>query len=161
MVIGCQRTSSLPLRPEEEKQSAEFQQKSVGQERVEETRCSPVRQSTHTVIAYYFHRTVRCLTCLQVEFMTTQVLRDIFPEPLEQGELLWLVLNIDEPENQDFIREFHLDNINLILAEMRTDQPMRWKKLDAVWELLDDPKAYTRYLREEVSSYLKGSPETL
>jgi hypothetical protein len=112
--------------------------------------------SMHSATVYYFHRTVRCPGCLQIEFMADQAIRQSFPKELEQGNLLWLVLNMDEPENQPFVKEYDLDASTLVLVNARKTGNRGWKKLEKVWELHGDTEAFNQYIRTEIAESLSG-----
>jgi len=113
-----------------------------------------VKDVSHTVIAYYFHRTVRCPGCLQIEFMADQAIRETFNRELKDSNLVWLVLNMEEPDNQEFVDEYDLDASTLVLTYSASNGKGRWKKLEKVWELMHEPEAFGRYVEKEVADYL-------
>jgi hypothetical protein len=108
------------------------------------------------IIAYYFHRTVRCHGCQQIEFMADQAIRQHFPKELEQGRLIWLVLDMDEPKNQPFVKEYDLNVSTLVLANSRKNENREWKKLEKVWELHGDSEAFNQYVSTEIAAALSG-----
>jgi hypothetical protein len=112
--------------------------------------------SSSAVTVYYFHRTVRCHGCQQIELMADQTIRQRFSKELEQGRLIWLVLDMDEPENQPFVKEYDLSVSTLVLANARKKGSRDWKKLEKVWELYGDPEAFNQYVRKEIAEYLTG-----
>ena len=113
-----------------------------------------IKDASHTVIAYYFHRTVRCPGCLQIEFMADQAIRETFDQELKEGNLVWLVLNMEEPDNQEFVDEYDVDASTLLLTDSVSNGKGRWKKLEKVWELMREPEAFGRYVEKEVADYL-------
>ena len=48
------------------------------------------------VTVYYFHSTIRCETCLQLEELTAAILSAHFPEELRSGRVHWRPLNVVE-----------------------------------------------------------------
>jgi len=115
--------------------------------------------SSHRIMVYYFHRTVRCPGCLEIESMAQQVIDQNFVEEQQDGRVVWLALNIDDPENQDFVKDYDLEASTLVIADSRTNVKERWKKLDKVWELRGNPEVFNQYIREEVAAYLAGEKQ--
>ena len=111
-------------------------------------------ETSKTVIAYYFHPTIRCHTCLMIERMAAAVLQESFGPALQKGSLVWLAINFEEPGNETFVQDYLLTGSTLIVAAQGQDAPERWKKLDKVWELYGNQTAFDQYLRTEVAAYL-------
>lgn len=109
-----------------------------------------------TIIAYYFHRTFRCPSCLAIEALSLQALQSDFGPLLDDGSLEWLPINIDEPDGEKFVKDFDLEFSCLTVVKMRNGQQVRWKNLDKVWELKDDRDAFVKYVQDEVAAYLTG-----
>ncbi|HRW51891.1 MAG TPA: hypothetical protein P5081_03335, partial [Phycisphaerae bacterium] len=65
----------------------------VAQEDV--TTSEPGRQ----VIAYYFHNTQRCKTCLAIEERSKSALDEAFAPAMESGALVWRAINMETPPN--------------------------------------------------------------
>ncbi len=57
------------------------------------------RQTSHKLIAYYFHRTQRCRTCLTMEAYAKDALREGLSDAFESGEVEWRANLLDPPEN--------------------------------------------------------------
>ncbi len=111
-------------------------------------------ETPSTVIAYYFHGTRRCKTCLTIEAYTDESLRAGFPQELETGGLTWRVVNIDEPENEHFVREFELITRSVVLVEAQNGKMEKWKNLDKVWKLVGNKEAFVAYIQKETTDYL-------
>ena len=112
------------------------------------------RQPQHRVIAYYFHGTRRCNTCRKIEAFTDESLQTGFPEELKAGKLEWRVVNVEEPGNEHFVREYELSTRTVILVDSLDGVQERWKNLSRVWELVGDKQAFAAYIRDETESYL-------
>ncbi|MFA5975155.1 MAG: nitrophenyl compound nitroreductase subunit ArsF family protein [Elusimicrobiota bacterium] len=117
-----------------------------------------VRPSTGTskVVAYYFHSARRCPTCRKIEAYSAEALKKEFAKELASGSLEWRVVNIDEPANRHFIKDFGLYASSLVLVSQAKDKP-HWKNLDQVWSLVKTPEAFARYVEDEVRQFQKGS----
>lgn len=107
------------------------------------------------VIAYYFHRTLRCHSCLAIEKLAWQAIEAGFIDAMGEGKLEWRPMNLDQAGNAHFEKDFELTTQSLVLAKVRSGETIEWKNLADVWDLLDDPAAFERYVRDEVAKYLK------
>jgi hypothetical protein len=107
-------------------------------------------------IAYYFHRTIRCATCLSIEKQSREAIEMGYGGELSAGRLEWRAVNIEEPGNEHFEKDFELDRQSLVLVEMLGDQVKRWKTLPRVWELVEDPYGFQQYVVTAVAEFLGG-----
>jgi hypothetical protein len=106
------------------------------------------------VIAYYFHGTQRCHTCLTIEAYTGAAIQAGFGDELASGRLEWRVVNIDEPENEHFVRDFGLTTRSVVLVEIRDGKPAAWRNLDQVWELVSYEQEFTEYIQAQTRDFL-------
>ncbi len=107
------------------------------------------------VIMYYFHRTQRCFACLMIEENAARVIENNFTEKVEDGSLIWLPCNLDDPENADLIKTFKLSFSALVLARIDEGKPTDSRKLDGVWRVVNDPQAFEEYVTTEITQFLK------
>lgn len=85
------------------------------------------------VTVYYFHSTIRCVDCLEIERLAGDVLQRSFPRELASGQLIWNPVNVDLPENTHFVFDYDLAANELVVAQ--TDPPGNFLKLFEVWNL--------------------------
>lgn len=116
----------------------------------------PVASAPHKVIAYYFHRTVRCETCRAIEAQARATIEAEFADALKAGALEWHAINVEEAGNEPFVKDYDLTIPALVLADLSNGQRVRWTKLNRVWELVHIPPAFTQYVQDEVRAYLGG-----
>jgi len=116
----------------------------------------PAEGTRHRHIAYYFHRTLRCPTCLAIERQAREAVESFYGGELASGTLEWHAINIEEPQYAHFEQDFELTSQSLVLVEMNGERFTRWKLLPKVWELVDDPYAFQDYVAREVSLFLTG-----
>jgi hypothetical protein len=109
------------------------------------------------VVAFYFHRTLRCPTCLQIEEWAKQAIEMHFAGELGGGLIEWRPINIEESGNEHFEKDYELTAQSLVLVRMRDGKPAEWKNLKSVWELVDDYGGFTEYVRMELASFLRGA----
>jgi len=110
--------------------------------------------SNPRVVAYYFHMTKRCKTCRTIETLARDAIETGFAEAILQGRLAFESVNVEDPGNEHFVREYEVAGSSLVLAEVRAGRPVRSRHLAEVWNLVADPQAFTAYVQSEVRSFL-------
>lgn len=110
--------------------------------------------ATTGFIVYYFHRTIRCRTCLTIEAYTKDAVEAYFADALANGEVEWRSVNIEESGNEHFETDFALDRQAVVLVEMAGDRMLRWKDLPEVWDLVGDKASFQEYIARGVSEFL-------
>jgi len=113
------------------------------------------KEAGHKLIAYYFHRTQRCRTCLAMEAYAEAGLRDGLPDAFESGELEWRAVNVEEPENEHFVEEYGLTASALVMVLLENGEQKQSKNLQRVWELVRDEWGFKDYVRDEALTYLE------
>lgn len=113
-------------------------------------------QRPDRVVVYYFRATARCSSCITIENYTREAIESGFPDALRDGRLQWLVVNVEEPGNGHFIRDYRLYTQSVVVVEIKGGKQTRWKNLEQVWNLLGDRVAFISYVQKEVGAYLKG-----
>lgn len=108
------------------------------------------------VIAYYFHRTMRCPACLSIEAQARDAINEGYADALASNRLEWRPVNVEEEGNAHFESDFELSGSSLVIVEMLDDRVARWKNLERVWELEEDPPGFQEYVWTELMEYLPG-----
>ncbi len=106
------------------------------------------------ILAYYFHGTVRCETCLLVERLAKMVIEQQFSAELATNRLFFLSVNYDLPENRHFLTDYHLPCPSLVLVRQLDGRQEDWKLLAETWQLVHDPIRLNAYVETEVRSFL-------
>lgn len=109
------------------------------------------------VVAYYFHGTVRCRTCLAIESTAREVLQRELAGDFESGAIQWQTVDYEQPENEHFAREFQLTGATLVLVKEAEGRAERWDKLDRVWELIGNDAEFGEYVLNRTRGYLRES----
>lgn len=112
------------------------------------------KPATPQFIAYYFHGTVRCPTCLSIEEYAKEAIEATFPEKLELGDLEWRAVNTDEASNAHFTTDFNLEFSTLIFAEVDNGKMHRWEKQEKVWDLVYNKEAFMEYVGSQASIFM-------
>jgi hypothetical protein len=116
------------------------------------------RQTASTkIIVYYFHGSVRCATCLNIEDYAREAVLTGFPDAIAAGRLEWRTVDVDEAENQHFVQDYKLATRSLVVVETRDGKQTAWKNLFAIWDLVDDRPSFTSYVHDEVRAWLENS----
>jgi len=113
--------------------------------------------SADGVVAFYFHGNVRCATCKKIEAYADEAVHSGFAKSLEDGDLEWQVVNVDEPENRHFVQDFQLVTKSVVLAEYRDGRVVRWENLDKVWQLVRSKDLFVDYVQNETREFLGTS----
>lgn len=106
------------------------------------------------IVATYFFTNVRCSSCLTIERLTGETIKGDFAGPIGEGRLQWRSVNIDEPGNFHYVKDYKLYSKSVILSEVVDGREVRWKNLEKVWTLLRDEAAFRQYVHAEVASFL-------
>jgi len=107
-----------------------------------------------TVIAYYFHPTIRCIACITVEAVAAETIEKAFREQLADGRLMWVRINLDDNGGEEYGKQFDVSGSALVIAKLDDGNNMQYKKLTKVWGLLSQPQALSEYVEREIREYL-------
>jgi len=106
------------------------------------------------VIAYYFHRTIRCVGCLEIEANAKRVIENSFANQIADKKLIWVPFNLDDQGGEDFAKGFDVSASTLVLSKEKNGNRTEYKKLEKVWQLVHDANAFDTYIKEEVKRFL-------
>ena len=109
------------------------------------------------VIAYYFHATMRCPTCLSIENGARAALESAFAAELASGAMEWRSANMEEPANEHFVTDFGLTASSLVLVGETAGGITRWSNLERVWDLVGDEALFEAYVVESARDFLAGA----
>jgi hypothetical protein len=84
------------------------------------------------IVAYYFHRTARCPTCLQVESLAKETIYTRFSKPLQCGTLVWQALDYEAPANAHYAKTYHFNAPCVVLVRVRDQKVVEWRNLPEV-----------------------------
>ena len=107
-----------------------------------------------TVFVTYFHTTARCASCLKIEDLTNATMTTRFAGPIAEKRIVWRLVNLDEPENAHYVKDYGLYTKSVVVTEVKEGREVRWKNLDQVWQLLGDPAGFQGYVEREVQAFL-------
>lgn len=110
----------------------------------------------HKIIVFYFHGNVRCYTCNLIEKLTKEAVKEGFGDEIKKGLIEIKVVNVQDPENNHYIRDYRLYSKSVIVSDTTEGKEQRWKNLQKVWELTRKDAEFKEYVQKEVREYLTG-----
>lgn len=157
--IVCMAIISLVMLTREASWSAETSLKinadtDVSGKKVKDNQTS--NKKDHKVIVFYFYGNVRCYTCKRIERLTKEAVKEGFGEEMKNGVVEMKAVNVQEPRNNNFIKDYRLYTKSVIVSDLKQGKEERWKNLQRVWELVRNDEAFKKYVQKEVKEYLEG-----
>jgi hypothetical protein len=107
------------------------------------------------VIAYYFHGTVRCETCLKIEKQAKEAIERRFQTELDAQRLVFKPVNYEQPENTHFLQDYKLPCPSLVLVRQKDGKDEKWTLLGDTWQLIGEPVKFNNYIETEVNKFLR------
>lgn len=102
----------------------------------------------------YFHGTQRCRTCLTIEKFAHDTVEEAFAEDVASGRVRWGVLNYELPENEHFAKDYDISYQTLMIFEMDGGKPVRWKKIEKIWDEVGSEFSFFEYVQSEVTAFM-------
>ena len=107
------------------------------------------------VVVYYFHRTFRCYSCLSLETAALDVLKERFAQQMQDGQVVWVPVNIEDPQTETLRQQLEVRSNGLVLVRMANGAYKDAKRMDELWGLKDRPEAFAECLIREVDVRLR------
>ncbi|MBC2714805.1 MAG: hypothetical protein HF978_05780 [Desulfobacteraceae bacterium] len=110
---------------------------------------------THYIVATYFHTTARCSTCHKIEELSSQAVNLNFENELKSGKVVWRAINVDEPENKHYNKDYQLYTKSLIISEVKDGKEIQWKNLEKIWTYVRDEEKFDAYVKDEIKDWIE------
>ena len=110
------------------------------------------RNNNTKYIAFYFHPTARCQSCLNLE----SYMKELIDTKYYEDGFHFEEVNIEEKENEHYKKDFELQFSSVILVKFEKDKQIKWKNLDSVWSYTNDKKKFFNYAEEEITDFLNN-----
>jgi hypothetical protein len=120
-------------------------------QRVQETNATA---QPNRVEVYYFYGNVRCPTCRRMEEYSRKAVEEGFSREIKDGKVLFAALNIDEPLNEHFIRDYQLHTKSLIVASYADGRETGYTNLTLIWNYVRAEEQFMSYVHNEVRAAL-------
>lgn len=111
-------------------------------------------ENNSNVTVYYFHTSFRCASCLNIEKYTEETLKESFAEELENGELVYKVVNIEEKGNDHYAEDYELYTKSVVLSLVENGTEVKYKNLSEIWQKLRNKNKFQEYIKKEVQSFI-------
>ena len=118
-----------------------------------------VAEQQTQIVAYYFHGTQRCPTCMKLESYSYEALEGGFDQQLQDSTIVWKVVNYDEEEYKHYIDDYKLYTKAVILSRVVNGEETDWKNLDKIWQLVGDKEEFVAYVKSETEAFVEGPAE--
>ena len=113
----------------------------------------PDKKEESEIIAYYFHPTARCQTCINIEAFSFEAVTE-WQKNIKR-KIIWKELDTDDSANTHYKEEFSLEFSSLVLAEYSGGSRIKWKNLADTWKYSNDKNTLIKYVKFELNSFIK------
>jgi hypothetical protein len=108
------------------------------------------------LVVYYFHATIRCVTCNTIERIAHETLESEFAAQLADGSIQWRLENFHE--NEPLAERYGVATSTVVLVRLQGEREVDFRRLDRVWELVHQPAAFAEYIAQEVRDLTREGP---
>ncbi|HEO72548.1 MAG TPA: hypothetical protein ENN80_14920 [Candidatus Hydrogenedentes bacterium] len=116
---------------------------------------APLPEGPTKVVVYYFHGTVRCQTCLDIEQYTRETVFESYFADLMEGTMEWRAVNYEVPENRRYSSDYKLSMPSLVLVREMGGFPADHKVLHETWNLVGDYSGFAEYVRIQLQTFMR------
>ena len=116
------------------------------------------KQGESLFVVTYFHRTLRCATCLGLEQASRETVRGDFADLVTDGTVTWRAVNFDLPENSAYEERYGLEGSSLLFSKQVAAEETHWERLDGIWNHAGYPEEVRKYIRTKLREFL-GLPQ--
>jgi len=102
------------------------------------------------VTVYYFHHTIRCVTCIAAEALADTLVHTTFAPEVDAGELTWAAVNLDESENEQFADTYELGPFGLVVSVRAGGEEIYWRELKSIEDLTAYRGLFNEYVGGEI-----------
>jgi len=106
------------------------------------------------LVVYFFHRKERCVACIAIEKQTKRLLETTFADEWRRGAIAWKMYDFQQPIAAPLVEQFDVQPPVVVLAKMRGERLLDWKRLDDVMSLYGDKPAFAEYVGGELRRML-------
>jgi hypothetical protein len=117
--------------------------------------CKSEEKKTESGISYtmyYFHPTVRCESCINIENFTKELIESKYNK---NPEIKFIALNIEDTQNEHFRKDYDLKFSSVVLSEQKDYKEEKYKNLDSIWTYSSDKDGFFKYMDSEIKEFTK------
>jgi hypothetical protein len=112
-------------------------------------------EPSHQVIACYFHRTNRCPTCKKIGSYIEESVNTEFASQIKEKSVRVMQIDFQDAKNEKFTKAYKISGPTLVIMNVRDGKVATWKVAPKVWSLVGKKDDFSKYVKDEVQSYLK------
>lgn len=105
-----------------------------------------------TIYVYYFHTNIRCETCIAVDEHTENYLKVLFPKKMENKEITFESINIEEKGHEDLVKKYQIYGQTLLFIKGDTSID---RTNDAFMNVTTDPEKWKAQVKAQIEDLLK------
>ena len=114
----------------------------------------PANVTADSVVVYYFHGNRRCRTCMGIQRAIQTTVSERFAAETASGALVFREVNIDEPANAHFVKDFNLSSSSMVVVAKSGQKTVKWENCSQVWPLAHKETELAAYAEKQIRSYL-------
>jgi hypothetical protein len=107
------------------------------------------------IVTMYFHRTVRCPTCLKMGSYSEEAVKGGFAKQIKDGKVEFHYIDFQDEKNSALTKGYKVASPTLIVAKVSGKKVTEFKNLTEIWTKVHDKAAFVEYVQTSVKDYLK------
>jgi hypothetical protein len=107
------------------------------------------------VVVMYFHRTVRCPTCLKMGSYSEEAIKGGFAESIKESKVEFHYVDFQDARNAALAKGYKVGGPALIVAKVVGNKAVEYKNLTDIWTKVGDKAAFIDYVQSNVKTYQK------
>jgi hypothetical protein len=116
---------------------------------------TPADAPADRVVAMYFHRTIRCPTCLRMGSYTEEAVKGKFAEQLKEGTVEFHFIDFQDKKNDTLTNGYKVSGPALVVAKVEGNKVKEYKNLKDIWTKNTDKPAFIKYVQDNITAYQK------
>lgn len=114
------------------------------------------KSNSQVIEVKYFHATMRCASCIQIEDFISKTINLAFDKELKDSTLRFTTLDFMQPENEPMMEKYGFDTQALIISKVVNGKEVKFKNLDLIWDYLSDFAKFEKYVEDEIREFAKN-----
>lgn len=107
------------------------------------------------VLALYFHRTVRCPTCVKMGGLAEEAVKQGFEKQVQEGKVEFRFIDFQAEENAKLKKAYKITGPALIVVKIVDNKVQEQVDLKDIWKKVQgDKEEFLKYVRDHVAAYL-------
>lgn len=117
---------------------------------------STTNQSMSKIEVIDFHSTHRCMTCKAIEANTKFTLNTYFSKDVNNGNITFQVINVDDKENKKLVEKFEASGTALFLNVIKDGKEKHIDLTEFAFMEGNDQDAFSKELKAKIENELKS-----